>query len=84
LQFGLCFCFSLITNYTVGKSIAKPNATEILGFILLICSALLVKNLIGAIDYIAWGTIGILTIYLSRSFAYSKYTNKKHKIIFLL
>ena len=82
IAIGLVFVFRLITNYIVGKSIAKPNATEILGFILLICSALLVKNLIGAIDYIAWGTIGILTIYLSRSFAYSKYTNKKHKIIF--
>jgi len=83
IAIGLIFVSYFITSSIVGKSFARPNTTEILGFILLVCSALLLRNLIKAIDYIAWGAIGIITIYLSRGLAYSRYANKKHKIIFV-
>jgi HD-GYP domain-containing protein (c-di-GMP phosphodiesterase class II) len=83
IAIGLIFVSYFITSSIVGKSFARPNTTEILVFILLVCSALLLRNLIKAIDYIAWGAIGIITIYLSRGLAYSRYANKKHKIIFV-
>ena len=84
IAIGLIFVSYFITSSIVGKSFARPNTTEILGFILLVSSALLLRNLIKAIDYIAWGAIGIITIYLSRGLAYSRYANKSIKLFLLV